>query len=187
MGSTGLWLARHGETEWTLNRRHTGHTELPLTEEGEEQSRSIAAKLGETNFVLVASSPRERALRTAVLAGHADPEIWPELHELDYGDYEGLTTKQITEERPGWSLWRDGCPNGESPAEFQARADRVLERVREVEGDVLLFGHGHFSRALGARWIEAQVELAAQLMLVTAAVCVLGYEHGIPAIERWSL
>ncbi|MBA2505167.1 MAG: histidine phosphatase family protein [Thermoleophilaceae bacterium] len=182
-----LFLARHGETEWTLNRRHTGTTEVPLTPAGEEQARTIAAKLGDAGFEVVASSPRGRAVRTAELAGHPDPVIWDDATEFDYGEYEGLTSAEIKEARPGWQLWRDGCPGGETPGAVEWRADHVLKRLKAIEGDVLLFGHGHFSRALGARWIGHQVDLAARLMLGTAAVCVLGHEHGQPAIEHWSL
>jgi probable phosphoglycerate mutase len=184
------WLARHGETEWTVSRRHTGSTDIPLTPAGEEQARALGEKLhaaGAGGFALVLTSPMGRARRTAELAGFSGVEVEPLLHEVDYGDYEGLTTAEIHETRPGWDLWSDGSPGGETPEQVVARADRVLERVRDAGGDALLFGHAHFSRALGARWLERPIGLAGQLMLGTASLSVMGTEHGRPALERWNL
>lgn len=182
-----LWLARHGETEWTVSRRHTGSTDVPLTPGGEDQGRALAEKLHAHEFALVLTSPFSRAQRTAELAGFPGAEPEPLLHEVDYGDYEGLTTAEIQEQRPDWDLWRDGSPGGERPEVVAARADRVLDRVRAVEGDVLLFGHAHFSRALGARWLGQPAGFAAQLMVGTGSLSVLGAEHGHPAIERWNV
>ena len=182
-----LWLARHGETEWTLSRQHTGSTDLPLTPHGEEQARALAGALAGQEFALALSSPAQRAVRTAELAGFGEMlEIDENLREYDYGEYEGRTTAEIKKERPDWDLWRDGCPGGEQTAEVAARADRVLERVDEADGPVVAFGHGHMSRVVAARFLGLEGEAGRLLMLSTATLSVLGFEHGGAAVSRWN-
>ena len=181
-----LWLVRHGETEWSASGRHTSRTDLDLTEAGVEAARSVADKLRGTSFARVLSSPLLRARRTAELAGAGSPELVEDLHEWDYGDDEGLTTAQIRESRPGWTVWRDGPQGGETCAEVGARADRVVELVRAVDGPVLAFSHGHFSRVLGARWLGLDVTEGAHLALSTASVSVLGWERDTPAVLHWN-
>ena len=181
-----LWLVRHGETEWSASGRHTSRTDLDLTEAGVEAARSVAVKLRGASFALVLSSPLLRARRTAELAGAGSPELVEDLREWDYGDDEGLTTAQIRESRPGWTVWRDGPQGGETCAEVGARADRVIELVRTVDGPVLAFSHGHFSRVLGARWLGLEVTDGAHLTLSTASVSVLGWERDTPAVLHWN-
>jgi probable phosphoglycerate mutase len=181
-----LWLVRHGETEWSASGRHTSRTDLDLTEAGVEAARSVADKLRGTSFARVLSSPLLRARRTAELAGIGSPALVDDLHEWDYGDDEGLTTAQIRESRPGWTVWRDGPQGGETCAEVGARADRVVELVRAVDGPVLAFSHGHFSRVLGARWLGLEVTDGAHLALSTASVSVLGWERDTPAVLHWN-
>jgi probable phosphoglycerate mutase len=188
-----LTLVRHGETEWSRTHRHTGRTDLPLEPAGEQEARATAGPLGRLRPALVLSSPLLRARETASLAGFGREtdsrlELDPDLMEWDYGDYEGRTTASIHTERPGWLLFRDGCPNGEDAAQVGARADRVLARARSVEGDVLLFSHGHFSRVLAARWLGLPAGYGRCFTLSTAAISVLGYEHGRdePTILRWN-
>jgi probable phosphoglycerate mutase len=181
-----LWLVRHGETEWSASGRHTSRTDLDLTDAGVEAARSVADKLRGTSFARVLSSPLLRARRTAELAGAGSPELVEDLHEWDYGDDEGLTTAQIRESRPGWTVWRDGPQGGETCAEVGARADRVVELVRAVDGPVLAFSHGHFSRVLGARWLGLDVTEGAHLALSTASVSVLGWERDTPAVLHWN-
>ena len=181
-----LWLVRHGETEWSASGRHTSRTDLDLTEAGVESARSVAEKLRGTSFARVLSSPLLRARRTAELAGAGSPELVEDLREWDYGDDEGLTTAQIRESRPGWTVWRDGPQGGETCAEVGARADRVIELVRAVDGPVLAFSHGHFSRVLGARWLGLEVTDGAHLALSTASVSVLGWERDTPAVLHWN-
>jgi broad specificity phosphatase PhoE len=181
-----LWLVRHGETEWSASGRHTSHTDLDLTEAGVEAARSVADKLRGTSFARVLSSPLLRARRTAELAGAGSPELVDDLREWDYGDDEGLTTPQIREDRPGWTVWADGPRGGESAAEVGARADRVVAMVRESEGPVLAFSHGHFCRVLGARWLGLPVTAGAHLKLSTASVSVLGWERETPALVHWN-
>jgi probable phosphoglycerate mutase len=181
-----LWLVRHGETEWSASGRHTSRTDLDLTEAGVEAARSVADKLRGTSFARVLSSPLLRARRTAELAGAGSPEQVEDLREWDYGDDEGLTTAQIRESRPGWTVWRDGPQGGETCAEVGARADRVVELVRAVDGPVLAFSHGHFSRVLGARWLGLEVTDGAHLALSTASVSVLGWERDTPAVLHWN-
>ncbi len=181
-----LWLVRHGETEWSASGRHTSRTDLDLTDAGVEAARSVADKLRGTSFALVLSSPLLRARRTAELAGAGSPELVEDLHEWDYGDDEGLTTAQIRESRPGWTVWRDGPRGGETCAEVGARADRVVELVRAVDGPVLAFSHGHFSRVLGARWLGLEVTEGAHLALSTASISVLGWERDTPAVLHWN-
>jgi broad specificity phosphatase PhoE len=181
-----LWLVRHGETEWSASGRHTSRTDLDLTEAGVEAARSVAEKLRGTSFARVLSSPLLRARRTAELAGVGSPELVEDLREWDYGDDEGLTTAQIRESRPGWTVWRDGPQGGETCAEVGARADRVIELVRAMDGPVLAFSHGHFSRVLGARWLGLEVTDGAHLALSTASVSVLGWERDTPVVLHWN-
>jgi probable phosphoglycerate mutase len=185
-----LTLVRHGETEWSRTHRHTGRTDLPLEPTGEQEARATAAALAGLKPALVLSSPLARAHETAVLAGFAEPglELDPDLMEWDYGDYEGRTTAEIQGERPGWQLFRDGCPNGEDATAVGARADRVIERARATGADVLAFSHGHFCRVLAARWLGLPPEHGRYFTLSTAAISVLGYEHGLeePAIIHWN-
>ena len=181
-----LWLVRHGETEWSASGRHTSHTDLDLTEAGVESARSVAEKLRGTSFARVLSSPLLRARRTAELAVAGSPELVEDLREWDYGADEGLTTAQIRESRPGWTVWGDGPAGGETCAEVGARADRVIELVRAVDGPVLAFSHGHFSRVLGARWLGLEVTDGAHLTLSTASVSVLGWERDTPAVLHWN-
>jgi broad specificity phosphatase PhoE len=178
---------RHGETEWSLSGRHTGTTDLPLTEVGRERAAALAPMLAPREFALVLCSPLLRARETCALAGFTDPVIEPDLREWDYGEYEGLTTPEIREREPDWSLWRDGCPGGESPAEIGARADRVLARLRAADGDAIAFAHGHILRVLGARWIDLPVAGGALLFLSTGAVSELGYERETPVLRSWNL
>ena len=181
-----VWLIRHGETEWSRSGRHTGVTDLPMTESGEESARSLRDLLADVSFDLVLCSPRRRARRTAELAGFTDVDIEDDLVEWDYGDYEGRTRVDIHEERAEWSVWNDGAPGGETPPQMSARVDRVIARCRAAEGRVLLFSHGHLLRSLAARWIAQPVSVGAHLPLDTAKVCVLGYDRGLPTLNRWN-
>jgi probable phosphoglycerate mutase len=183
-----VYLARHGETEWSTTGQHTGLTDLPLTERGERNARSLAERLRGIEFAKVWTSPLKRAARTCELAGYsAEAEIDPNLVEWDYGDYEGRRTPDIHQQRPGWQLFRDGCPGGESPADVAERADRVVRRVRAIDASVLLFSSGHFLRAFAARWIGQEVAIGACLMLSTASLSAVSYEHNRsqPAIRLW--
>jgi broad specificity phosphatase PhoE len=181
------WLVRHGETEWSRTGRHTGRTDIPLTDAGRRQALDVRSKLEGHVFARVLSSPRSRALDTARLAGFGDVvEVDPDLAEWDYGAWEGLTTPQIRETIPGWTIWPDGARNGETPAQVAARCDRVIARVRAAKGDVLLFGHGHLLRVLTARWLELAPREGRHFALATATVSVLGWERETPVIERWN-
>jgi broad specificity phosphatase PhoE len=184
-----LWLIRHGETEWSRSGRHTSRTDLPLTDNGERQAEALRTMLADVRPVLVLSSPRERAVRTAALAGLTVDAIDPDLVEWDYGQYEGLTTKEIRERVPGWSLWTHPMPGGETPAQVAARADRVLRRAaaRLDEGPVILIAHGHMCRVIGARWVGGRAVDGARLALDTAAPSLLSTEHGLPVIDRWNM
>jgi broad specificity phosphatase PhoE len=182
-------LVRHGETAWSLSGQHTGLTDLPLTERGEENARRIGERLKGLAFREVLTSPLQRAARTCALAGFgAAAEVERDLVEWDYGRYEGRTSAEIRASRPDWRLFRDGCPGGESPAEVGARADRVVARLRAIDGDVLLFSSGHFLRTLAARWLGLEAAAGAQLVLGTASLSALGYEHdrSEPAIRLWN-
>jgi probable phosphoglycerate mutase len=181
-----LFAVRHGETEWSLTGRHTGRTDVPLTEAGRDRARSIAAALSGRSFALVLTSPLARARDTAALAGFPDAEADEDLREWDYGDYEGRTTSDIRDERPGWFLWRDGVPNGESIDDVATRADRVVARARAADGDVLVFAHGHFLRIVGARWLEQSPQFGRHLVLSPATISILGEERDQPAIEVWN-
>jgi probable phosphoglycerate mutase len=182
-----LVCVRHGETVWSRDGRHTGRTDVPLTDHGRDDARRLAAPLAAWSFAGVLASPLSRARETCALAGLAgQEEPCPALMEWDYGDYEGLTSAQIHERDPGWWLWRDGCPNGESPGDVAARADAVIAEALGAGGDVALFSHGHMLRVLAARWAEQPAEFGARLMLDTAAICVLDSEHGARALRRWN-
>ena len=182
-----LWLVRHGETEWSAAGRHTSVTDLDLTEPGVEAATDVGRRLaGSGPFAQVLTSPRLRARRTASLAGFPDAEVVEGLAEWDYGDDEGLTTPQIRETRPGWTVWSDGPRGGESAEEVGARADAVVARVRAAGGPVLAFSHGHFCRVLGARWVGLAATEGEHLKLSTASVSVLGWERETPALLHWN-
>ena len=184
-----VWLARHGQTEWSRDLRHTGRTDIPLTAEGEEEARALREPLAAIDFDRVLSSPLARARETCELAGLGGrAELRDDLMEWDYGDYEGITGEQIRERDPGWLLWRDGCPGGESPADVGARADRVIAELLDVDGDgtVAVFAHGHILRVLAARWIELGPEGGQRLGLGTATLSRLGWEHDYRVIQRWN-
>jgi len=185
-----IYLARHGETEWSLTGRHTGRTDLQLTGLGERNALRLREGLTGLKFSSVLTSPLQRARRTCELAGFGSAAaIVPDLVEWDYGEYEGRTSVQIHSERPDWQLFRDGCPGGESPEQVAARADRVVDLVRAVSGNVLLFSSGHFLRMLAARWCEvAPIANARPFMLDTASLSALGYEHSLsqPVIRLWN-
>lgn len=185
-----VWLVRHGETEWSLSGQHTGRTDITLTAHGEEQARGLGLRLRETTFANVLSSPLKRARQTCTLAGvDATPEIDPDLAEWDYGGYEGLTSAEIHASRPDWNIFRNGAPNGETPKQVSARADRLIARLRSMEGNIAVFSHGHFGRVLGVRWIGLPIDEAQHFLLDTASLSVLGYEHhrtDQPAIALWN-
>jgi broad specificity phosphatase PhoE len=185
-----VYLARHGETAWSLTGQHTGLTDLPLTERGERNARQLGERLRGLTFAKVYTSPLQRAARTCELAGFgAVAEVDPDLVEWDYGQYEGRRTAEIRAERPDWLLFRDGCPGGESPAQASARADRVVHRLHAVQGDVLLFSSGHFIRVLATRWIGLAVTVnARRFMLSTASLSAVGYENELarPVIRLWN-
>ena len=186
-----VFLVRHGETDWSLTGRHTSRTDPPLTERGEQNARRLADALRGDRFSRVYTSPRQRARRTCELAGLGTrAEIEPDLVEWDYGDYEGQRSAEILATRPGWDLFRDGCPGGEAPGQVSARADRFIARLRALDGCIALFTHGHFGRVLGVRWIGLPVTAARHFLLGTASFSVLGHEHdpaGPPAIVRWNV
>ncbi len=184
-----LYTARHGETAWSLTGQHTGLTDLPLTERGERNALRLGQRLAGSVFAKVLTSPLQRAVRTCELAGFGGvAEVDPDLVEWNYGDYEGLRTAEIHAVRPGWQLFRDGCPNGESPQDVGARADRVVSRVRAFKGDVLIFSSGHFLRVLAARWLGLEPFAGKFFMLDTASLSALSYEHDLssPAIRFWN-
>jgi broad specificity phosphatase PhoE len=183
--SQQVWLVRHGETEWSRDGRHTGRTDVPLTPAGEERAAALRATLADHAFALVLCSPLQRARRTAELAGFT-PEPCDDLREWDYGDYEGRTTADIRADCPNWSLWTDGCPGGEKATEVGSRVDRVIARVRQVDGDVVLFAHGHLLRVLGARWVGLPPADGRLLALSTAGLCVLGFERETSVLEQWN-
>jgi probable phosphoglycerate mutase len=184
-----VYLARHGETAWTLSKQHTGLTDLPLTERGMKNARCLGEQLQRLSFMHVWTSPLQRARQTCELAGFAAAaEVDPDLVEWNYGQYEGKTSAEIHRERPGWELFRDGCPGGESVAEIGARADRVLARLRAADGNVLIFSSGHFLRVLTARWLGLEPAAGRLFFLATAALCRLGYEHkrDEPCVHLWN-
>ena len=185
-GADQLWVIRHGETEWSRDGRHTSHSELELTAEGEDVARRLAERLDGREFDLVLTSPRSRARRTAELAGFPDAHVEEDLTEWDYGDYEGLTTATIRETLPGWTVWSHSCPGGEGADEVSRRMDRVVAKVRAHGGRVLVFSHGHASRALAARWLEQPVQEGRLFSLDTATISVLAYERESPTVALWN-
>ena len=188
--SARLLLIRHGETEWSRTRRHTGRTDIPLEPEGEAAAGRLRPRLAGEELAIVLSSPLKRAWRTAELAGLGDrAEREDDLQEWDYGDYEGRSTADIREERPGWDVWRDGCPGGETVEEVGDRADRAIARALAATGEdgtAALVAHGHLLRILGARWIGLDASAGGRLALSTAAVCELGYERERRVVLRWN-
>ncbi len=184
-----VYLARHGETAWTISRQHTGVTDLPLTAQGDAEAVRLGEWLEGLRFTAVLTSPLRRAVRTCELAGFGSmAEVEPDLMEWNYGTYEGRTSADIHAERPDWQLFRDGCPGGESPDQIGARADRVVRRVRAIEGDVLLFSSGHFLRVFAARWLGLPPGAGKYFVLGTASLSAVGYEHDRldPAIRLWN-
>jgi broad specificity phosphatase PhoE len=185
-----LFLARHGDTAWTDSRQRTGRTDLPLNERGEERARQIGERLQRFSFTRVFTSPLQRASKTCALAGFgAVAEVDPDLVEWDYGRFEGRLTKDILKERPGWEMFRDGCPDGEMPNDVAARADRFIARVREIEGDVLAFSSAHIIRMLAARWLELPPAAGRLFFCRPASVGVLAFEHNNlaePVIGLWN-
>ena len=182
-----VYLLRHGETEWSLNGRHTGVTDIPLTENGRIAARFLKPILVKVTFTLVLTSPLQRARETCELAGLGQfANVEPDLIEWNYGEYEGLTTEQIRSTRPGWSVFRDGCPGGESPEQVGARADRVITKVRTAAGNVALFGHGHFTRVIAARWINLSANYGENFLLDTATLNILSYYRESPAFQIWN-
>ena len=182
-------LVRHGETAWSLSGQHTGRTDLPLTERGESRARALGARLHGSAFAMVLTSPSRRAIRTSELAGFGTAAaVEPDIAEWDYGRYEGRRTADILAENPGWQLFRDGCPGGELPSAIGARADRVVARLRAIGGDVLLFSSGHILRVLTARWLGLEAAAGRFLVLGTASLSMIGYEHNLsePAIRLWN-
>ena len=186
-------LARHGETAWSVTGQHTGLSDIPLTARGERNAARLGERLRGMRFAAVLTSPLQRVRRTCDLAGFSQPIVDPDLVEWDYGQYEGLTSAEIRARHPDWQLFRDGCPDGESPAQAAARADRVVQRVRELQrgsaDDVLVFSSGHFIRVLAARWLDMSPwEQSRRLLLSTASLSALGYEHTLdnPAVALWN-
>jgi broad specificity phosphatase PhoE len=181
-----LWLLRHGETEWSRSRQHTGRTDIPLTAEGEKAAAGVAPRLAGVHFDLVLASPLQRATRTAQLAG-LDPRPEPDAMEWDYGDYEGRTTADIRTERPGWSIWTDGVPGGESLDDVAARARSVVDRVlAQAPTRAILVAHAHVIRVLAAVWVDAHPDLGQHLALDTASLSVLAHDRGTPVVLRWN-
>jgi broad specificity phosphatase PhoE len=180
-------VVRHGETEWSAAGRHTSRSDVPLTEKGRERARRLSPVLGGRSYALVLCSPLQRARETCELAGFGDVAVIDDdLHEWDYGEYEGLTTSQIRKQRPDWSLWRDGCPGGESPAQVGERAGRVLSTVRRAGGDCLLFAHGHIIRVISARWVDEPAAFGGRIALSTGAFSRLGFERDTEVIAEWN-
>jgi len=181
------FLIRHGETEWSLSGQHTGTTDIPLTENGRNVARQLGPVLKSTRFSMVLTSPLRRARETCELAGlGGQAEIDATLVEWDYGEYEGLTSNEIRAKAPGWMLFSDGCPGGESPSQVAARVDQLIARIRTVEGDVALFAHGHVFRVFAARWLGLPPAAGSHFLLDTATVSVLSHYQGIPAVKRWN-
>ena len=180
-------LVRHGETEWSRAGRHTGRTDVPLTEQGRRQAEAVGAALRDRDFALVLTSPLGRALETCRLAGFGEgAQSRDELMEWDYGAYEGRTTAEVREERPGWTLWRDGVPGGETIEQVGERVDRVLDEIRALDGEALLFAHGHVLRVLTARWLELEPDAGRLFALDPATLSMLGYEREAPVIQLWN-
>lgn len=187
IGGDDVLLVRHAETEWSREGRHTGRTDIPLTDRGRASAVALGERLRGLRFAAVLVSPSTRARETCELCGlGAQAQVREDLLEWDYGDYEGLTSPQIKAERPDWELWRDGCPGGESPAQVGVRADRAIAELKALEEAAAVFSHGHMLRVLGARWIELDATDGKRLGLATAATCVLSHEHGAAIIGGWN-
>jgi broad specificity phosphatase PhoE len=185
--NVNVFAIRHGETAWSLSGQHTGTTDIPLTENGRRLAERMGSVLARNPFALILCSPRQRARETCQLAGLGDEAVIDsDLVEWSYGEYEGLTSKQIHEVAPGWLIFRDGCPGGETPEQVGARVDRVIARSRAVDGDVALFAHGHILRVLAARWIGLPPSCGQHFLLNTGTICVLGYYRKIPAVRIWN-
>ena len=188
MAASRLWLVRHGQTAWSAAGRHTGRTDLPLDDAGRAQALALRPILEAQRFAQVLTSPLQRAFETCRIAGYADgAQPVDDLQEWDYGDYEGLTTDEIRADRAGWTLWRDGCPGGETVAEVGARVDRVIRQARAVDGDTVVFSHGHLLRVLAARWVQLDPTAGALLALDTATVSMLGWEREQAVVRQWNL
>jgi len=184
-----IFLVRHGETEWSLSGRHTGRSDIPLTENGEAAARLLKARIPATGFDAIFCSPSQRARKTCELAGFGSRvEIDDNLAEWDYGRYEGVTTKEIQMQKPGWNIFHDGCPDGEMASDVAARADAVINKIKAVDGNVLIFSSSHFLRVLAARWLGLNAEAGASFVLDTACISILGYEHNLdePVIRSWN-
>ena len=187
MPAQQVYLIRHGETEWSLSGQHTGITDIPLTGNGRRIAKLLAPALAKETFALVLTSPLERARRTCELAGLGErAEIDRDLMEWDYGEYEGLTPKEIHARAPGWMLFSDGCPGGETPEQVSARIDRVIARTHAAQGHVALFAHGHVFRVFAARWLGLPAAAGGHFLLDTATLNILSYYHGMPALKRWN-
>lgn len=187
MNKPVVWLARHGETEWSRERRHTGRTDVPLMPEGREEAARLREPLAAIDFDRVLCSPLERARDTCRLAGLGErADLRDVLMEWDYGDYEGITSEEIHVDRPGWLLWRDGCPNGESPADVGSRADEIIEELAGIDGTIAVFAHGHLLRVLAARWLELEPFDGRHFGLGTATLSRLGWEHDYRVLQRWN-
>jgi probable phosphoglycerate mutase len=183
-----LWLVRHGETEWSATGKHTGSTDVPLTEAGRAAASALAKMLADQSYALVLTSPLSRARDTCALAGLGDHAVVTEdLREWDYGEYEGLTTAEIRKRVPSWTVFTNDCPGGETPEQVAARADRVIALARDTDGEAIAFSHGHLLRVLAARWVGLPPQAGAHLALATASVSVLGWERNVPVISSWDL
>jgi probable phosphoglycerate mutase len=186
-GHHEIVLVRHGETAWSLSGQHTSRTDIPLTDRGRERARALAGRLAGRRFALVLCSPLRRARETCELAGLGEAmELCDDLHEWDYGEYEGLTTPEIHERNPDWVLWRDGCPGGERPFQVGERADRALARLGSADGDAIAFAHGHILRVVGARWTAMEPAAGARFALGAGALSVLGFERETEVLSRWN-
>ena len=182
-----VFVLRHGETEWSLNGRHTGITDIPLTENGRRAAKLLRPVLAGIPFKIVLTSPLQRARETCALAGLGERvSIEPDLMEWNYGEYEGMTPQQIYEERPTWMIFEDGCPFGEQPEEVGTRVDRVIAKIRSAQGHVAVFAHGHVLRVFGARWLGLRPQSGAHFLMGTASLNILSYYHGVPAIQCWN-
>jgi probable phosphoglycerate mutase len=183
-----VWLLRHAETQWSLDGRHTGRTDIPLTDAGRARARALRPRIAEHEFALVLCSPLGRARETCELVGLGDAmTTTDDLLEFDYGDYEGMTTPQIRERRPQWTLWADGCPGGETADDVAVRTDRVIDRALSAAGDVALIAHGHVLRVLAARWVGQPGPFGGRLALGTGSVSVLGFERDVRVVTRWNV